>query len=89
MHARPHTGKYIVPVPRGLNVELQVTYNNHTFARVNYADRQPKGKDAGFVSSTEDLNVGVEYFYIQQPTDRLDYEDISTVSVTVELAGGV
>jgi hypothetical protein len=70
-------------------VELQVKYNNHTFRRVNYADRQPKGNDAGHVGYGEDPSVPVEYFEVPRPTDRLDYEDVSTIDVTVELAAGL
>ncbi len=64
-------------------------YNNHTFKRVNYADRQPTGSNAGFVSAAENHLEVREYFLMQQPMDKLDFEDISTVNVTVELAGGL
>ncbi len=76
-------------MPRGVFVELLVKYSNHTFRRVSYTDRRPKGRDAGYVSMEEDPTVGVEYFHVLQPTDRLDYEDITTANVTVELAGGL
>jgi hypothetical protein len=65
-----------------------VSYNNHTFRRVSYSDRLPAGSNPGYVSSTE-TTANVEYFFVQQPTDRIDFEDITTVNVTVELAGGL
>jgi hypothetical protein len=70
-------------------VEFQVIYNNHTFERVNFADRQPTGNDAGFVSSSENQQETHEYFLMQQPTDKIDFEDVSTINVTVELSGGL
>ncbi len=81
-------GKYIVPIPRGLNVEFDMSYNNHTFRRVSYSDRLSTGSNPGYVSSTE-TNTNVEYFFVEQPTDRIDFEDITTVNVTIELAGGL
>jgi hypothetical protein len=41
------------------------------------------------VSNQEDPQAKVDYYFAQQPTDRLDFEDITTVNVTVELAGGL
>ncbi len=82
-------GKYALSVPRGLNVEFEVTYNNHTFKRINYADRQPTGNDAGYATSSEDVGEPREYFLMQQPTDKIDFEDVSVLNVTVELAGGL
>jgi hypothetical protein len=70
-------------------VEFQVSYNSHTFKRINYADRQPTGNDAGFVSSSENQKETHEFFLIQQPTNKIDFEDVSTIDVTVELAGGL
>jgi hypothetical protein len=84
-----YAGKYALPVPRGLYVEFQVIYNNHTFQLVNYADRQPTGNDAGFVSPSENKQETHEYFLMQKPTDKIDFEDVSTINVTVELAGGL
>ncbi len=41
------------------------------------------------MSSSENQQETHEYFLIQQPIDKIDYEDVSTVNVTVELSGGL
>ena len=82
-------GMYSVPIPRGLSVELSVRYNSHTFRRVVYDDRPATGFDAGYVGTFEDPAINKEYFLVDQPRDRMDFEDITTVQVTVELAGGL
>jgi hypothetical protein len=72
-----------------MNYELDVSYYNHTFRRISYANRPIAGKNPGFVQPGEDASISREYFFAQLPTDQLDFEDITTKTVTVELAGGL
>ncbi len=75
-------------MPRGIAVELVFRYNNHTFSRIPNPKRPATGADPGYVGDGESPSLAVEYFTPQLPTNDLDYEDISTVNVTIELAGG-
>jgi hypothetical protein len=78
----------MIPVPIGMMIEIEVSYMNHTFKRIPYADRSISGFDKGSVMPGENSD-NREYFTVLRPTDRLDFEDVSTVHVTVELSGGL
>jgi hypothetical protein len=71
-----------------MNVELEVLYLNHTFQRIVYPIRPASGRSQGFLQAGESTEP-VEYFTVSRPTDKLDYEDVSRVNVTMELAGGL
>jgi hypothetical protein len=82
------TGKYILPVPIGMNIELEVLYLNHTFERIVYPTRPASGSSVGFLQTGESAEP-VEYFTVSKPTDKMDYEDVSKVNVSMELSGGL
>jgi hypothetical protein len=83
-------GYYAIPAAVGLSVYAQVSFNNHTFARLTGESTRSK---AGSVSTVDSSGGTVNYDYfvieenaaLQEPTDFVD-QTFSTV--TLQMAGG-
>jgi hypothetical protein len=73
----------------GLSVEIVVSFNNHTFARrANPEVDRLALRGVGFVPVGQ-AKVATEYFEIGAfSISNLDYEDTTTVTVNLEVAGG-
>ena len=86
----------------GLNVEVAIKYNGHTFSRIPDAlvDRIVL-RGVGFTSPLNDVTGSyiddmagsgqpTEYFYLQSNSiSNINYEDVTKALIHVELAGGL
>jgi hypothetical protein len=83
-------GYYAIPAAVGLNVYAQVSYNNHTFARLTGPSVRAKTGSANTVDVMGGT-VQYDYFLIEENSDLrepTDFVDRSFSTVTLQMAGG-
>ena len=74
----------------GLFVEISVTYNNHTFQRRSDPTVNGIALNGYGATALGQTPVPVEYFPITSYSiSNLNYEDVTTATIHVELAGGL
>jgi len=82
-------GRYSLTVAMGLAVVLEVEYHNHTFSRVSNTDVDRLAQYGIGYTGIGNEPAPVEYFnIIDASIGNLNYEDTTTVTINIELAGG-
>jgi hypothetical protein len=83
----------MLSVAMGLNVEFTVTYNQHNLSRVPNMMVETwvmQGTKLVTLQNGSMAVEGVEYFAVEQSSiSGIDYEDLTTATVAVNIAGGL
>ncbi len=88
-------GKYSLAAVLGTSVYVQITYQEHRFARVkNSVKSSGMTKNPGYINPQSGLPVpgqkpDVEFFRASDNIADLDFEDITTEMLTLQVAGGL
>ena len=80
-------GQFSFPLAIGLNIEFELSYNNHTFVQ-DPLPNDPVQLGVGFTPVGQ-VPTPKRYYLVSSAISGFIFEDVTTVDVTIELAGGL